>query len=188
MPDHLRDVLPPQAIALCIAAVLAGCAPSGRTTADRPRDSEEAIRAAEAAFRPSDHDPAQVQPAAEEPMPMDTVGAHAPGQTTAPTTSEMIQGFRVQAYSTVQIDRARAKMTELEALFPGEWFYLDYASPSYRIRAGNFLTRLDAERFARMMNDEGFTEAWVVPERVYRNIGKRPSPPPVPQMEEPEVK
>ena len=188
MPHQLRGFILRAALALSVSAILAGCSPSGQTTSDQPGTNEEMIRAAEASFRPSDHDPLPVQPEAEQPSIVDTARALLQGEAAAPTTSEMVQGFRVQAYSTVHIDRARVRMADLEALFPGEWFYLDFASPSYRIRAGNFHTRLDAERFARQMIDQGFTEAWVVPERIYKNVGKRPAPPPAPQTEEQEVK
>lgn len=176
---------PLMAVALA-AALLAGCTTSQQSTTDQGIPSEDQIRAAEAGFIPSDHDPSTALPQREGPTTTDTAGTRLPSEGDLTTSSEMAQGFRVQAYSTVDIDRARMKKADLEAMFPGEWFYLEYASPSYRIRAGNFLTRLDAERFARLMNEQGFLEAWVVPERVYKNIARRPAaepPPPAEQVE-----
>lgn len=119
--------------------------------------------------------------------PVDTARAQNPGESPLPTAGEMVQGFRVQAFSTTNIDLASAKKADLEGMFPGEWFYMDYASPSYKIRAGNFLAKLDADRFARVMNDMGFADAWAVPERVYKSIGRRPTPPPPPEQQ-PEIK
>jgi hypothetical protein len=174
------------AVALITAAVVSGCSPSGQTTTvDRTKEHEEQVRDAEAGFRPSDHDPLPVTKGSPESLSIDTLHATTRGDSPSPTPSEMVQGFRVQVYSTTLIDRASSQKTELETMFPDEWFYLDYESPSYRIRAGNFLTRLDADRFARLMNEKGYADAWVVPERVYKVIGKRPPPPPAPPTEAP---
>jgi hypothetical protein len=173
------------AVAMLIsAALLGGCSPSSQTTTtDRTKDYEEQVREAEAGFHPSDHDPLPAQRESPDSHNNDTLLANARDQSPSSTSAEMAQGFRVQVYSTTHIDRASAQKAELETMFPDEWFYLDYESPSYRIRAGNFLTRLDADRFARLMNEKGYVDAWVVPERVYKVIGKRPAPPPAPPTE-----
>ncbi len=92
------------------------------------------------------------------------------------TTPELVQGFRVQIFASTRIDEANAKKAEAEGLFPGEWFYLEYDPPTYKIRAGNFLHRYDAERFARLLTEKGYPDSWIVPERVYKE-----PPPPSPQ-------
>lgn len=176
-------------VALIVAGLLTGCSSSRQSTSDQAQNGEDQIRAAEASFRPSDHDPQQARAQAMALHPVDTARAQNSGESPLPTAGEMVQGFRVQAFSTTNIDLASAKKADLEAMFPGEWFYMDYASPSYKIRAGNFLAKLDADRFARLMNDMGFADAWAVPERVYKSIGRRPTPPPPPPPEQqPEIK
>ncbi len=174
-------------LTLLVAALLAGCSTSRQATEDRAGEAADDVRSAEASFRPSDHDPVQAVPPTALPFPADSSQPESTDIPKLPASSDMIQGFRVQAFATRSIDEARMKKAELEGLFPGEWFYLDYASPSYKIRAGNFATRFEADRFARMMIEQGFPDAWVVPERVYKNIGRRPEPPPLPS-ELPEVK
>jgi len=174
-------------VALLAASLLAGCSPSRQAATDKTQDAEDRIRAAETSFRPSDHDQQQAHAQALALRAVDTALTQNPGESPLLTAGEMVQGFRVQAFSTTSIDLARTKKADLEALFPGEWFYMDYASPSYKIRAGNFLTKLDADRFSRLMNDMGFVDAWSVPERVYKNIGPRPTPPPPPEPQ-PEIK
>ncbi len=183
-PQQSRPWLP---LTLLVAALLAGCSTSRHATDDRDRDAAEEVRAAEATFRPSDHDPVQAAAPTALPFPTDTARTEPTNTPELPASGEMTQGYRVQAFATRNIDEAQVKKVELEGLFPGEWFYLDYASPSYKIRAGNFTTRFEADRFARMMIEQGFPEAWVVPERVFKNIGRRPVQPPQPS-EQPEVK
>jgi hypothetical protein len=86
----------------------------------------------------------------------------------------MVQGFRVQVFSSTSIDAVRTKREEFESLFPEEWFYVEHHAPSYKLRAGNFLNRFEADRFARTLADQGYTEAWAVPEKVFKSPGKRP--------------
>jgi hypothetical protein len=83
-------------------------------------------------------------------------------------------GYRVQLISTTSIDEAKARKLYAESLFPAEWFYLQYDPPTYKIRAGNFLIRFDADRFRSQAVERGFAGAWVVPEHVFKN----PPPPP----------
>jgi hypothetical protein len=186
---HIRrwqKYLCPPATGLCLALLLAGC--SASRTSEQPESFEAKLRAAEATFRPSDHDPlpdiTQKPPAGTT----DTVRTPSQVETVVLPAGEMVQGFRVQVFSSTNIDLARAKKAQLEELYPDEWFYLDYASPSYRIRAGNFLSKFEADRFARLMTEHGFNEAWAVPERVYKSASKRPTPPPQPQSEQPGIK
>lgn len=175
--------------ALIAAGLLAGCSASKPTTDQPPMNTEDQLRAAEASFRPSDHDPLPAHGQQSPGSTLDSTLSPAAGGTPLLTAGDMVQGFRVQAFSSTSIDEARTKKTELEEMFPGEWFYLDYASPSYKIRAGNFINRFEADRFARMMIEKGYADAWTVPERVYKNIGRRPiPPPPPPPQEQPEIK
>ena len=171
------------------AALLGGCSSTQPSSAGHPAVTEDQTRAAENSFRPSDHDPLPAHGQRTATSPADST--QAPVQEESPNTSsgELVQGFRVQAFSSTNIDDARAKKQDLELLFPGEWFYLEYDSPSYKIRAGNFVNRFEADRFARAMIEKGLPDAWTVPEKVYAAIGRRPLPPPPPAPEpQPEVK
>lgn len=61
-----------------------------------------------------------------------------------------MSGFRVQIYtdsgnrSKLRTDRVKA---EFDAKFPNVPSYISYNEPDYRIRVGDFRTRLDALRF-----------------------------------------
>lgn len=173
-------------VMLLIAAALliAGCGSTKESGKESQGASEESIRAFEAGFQPSDHDPLKPRTQDRNARRNDSTSTIAADDVLTPASSEMTQGFRVQVYSSTDIDAARAKKAELEAAFPEEWFYLDYHAPSYKLRVGNFMTRFEAERFARTLTDQGYAEAWTVPEKVFTAPGKRKAvPPPIPPQE-----
>jgi len=169
-----RAVLLRSVTSAFVIAILAwGCSSSrhagGTVEGETP---EEQLKRIESDFRPSDLDPE---------APVTDAGKRQLGPEQTPDSTgvaeanlEQEDGYRVQLYSTPSIDEAKGKKAEAEALFPGEWFYMDYDAPTYKIRAGNFKTRFDADRFARQLVEKGFPDSWAVPSRVYKNPGLRP--------------
>lgn len=156
-------------LVLLCAALLAGCGSSEksvRTKGAPPGDNP--LRTYEAGFRPSDYD-AEIRELLNEgktkPSPRILEG----GQGVRPQPLELVPGFRVQVFSSSNIDQAKARKEEIEQKFPGVTFYLVYDAPSYKIRGGNFLTRFDADQFLRDITAEGYGDAWVVPEKVYNS-------------------
>ena len=138
------------------------------------------VRKYESDFRPSDYDPdpadAPVE-AGEHSVPSTDRTADTP----ALTSTEQVPGFRVQFFSTTNIDDAKRKKEEAEAAYPSELVYLEYDPPTYKLRAGNFLTRFEAERFAKVLSEKGYPDAWAVPTRVVRQLPpgtREPSPNP----------
>ncbi|MEW6509423.1 MAG: SPOR domain-containing protein [Bacteroidota bacterium] len=161
--------------AMLFVLVLAGCAGSQQSQEEGDAAASETLRRYEADFRPSDHDPAPGNA-----MQRDSAG-HLTGRetpvtadTAATEAEEYVQGFRVQIFSTTNIDAAQARKTEAESYFPGEWIYLEYDPPTYKIRVGNFRARYEADRFARLAAEKGFADAWTVPEKVLRHPGTPP--------------
>lgn len=154
------------------ALLLAGCSGTKEAAKEDPAAREKAMRTFEEGFQPSDHDPLKVRSRDRIPRRVDTATVATADGAVTPASTETAQGFRVQVFSTTNIDEARTKKAEFEEAFPGEWFYLEYHAPTYKLRAGNFLTRFEAERFARTLTDQGYTEAWAVPERVFTAPGK----------------
>lgn len=160
-----------------IALVLfVGCGSSRETETSKgiPPEAEE-LRRYEAEFRPSDYD------VDVKTFFADLRKENERGKTAVePPTTEppvVVPGFRVQMLATSEIDEANAKKTEAEAAFPGEWFYIVFDPPTYKLRAGNFLRRADADTFARSISEQGYPDAWVVPERVIKNVLPRERPP-----------
>jgi hypothetical protein len=154
-------------------AMLWGCSGTKETAAP-PATADETLKKYEAEFRPSDYDP--------DPSGRTRRGGISDSEATdtmstemsPPSSLEFVQGFRVQLLATTSIDEANAKKAEAEGIFPGEWIYVEFDPPTYKVRAGNFQSRIEADRFAKLAASHGFQDAWPVPERVY----KQPPPPP----------
>ena len=61
---------------------------------------------------------------------------------------------------------ARAKA---DSLLRDYNIYIIYDSPYYKIRAGDFRARYDANQAADYIASHGFPDAWLVPDNVFRN-------------------
>ncbi|MGA9117281.1 MAG: SPOR domain-containing protein [Bacteroidota bacterium] len=156
--------------------LLAGCG-----SLEETRSGEAASRAEilehERSFRPSEAEP--------DPLSgLDTArGAHGGGREISPGArpapdSILTPGFRVQVLTTTDIDRAQALQAALEGEFPEHWFYLSFDQPTYKLRAGDFAARYEADRFVQILKLRGHPDAWIVPDRIRRNPPPRPAPPP----------
>jgi hypothetical protein len=177
MDRPAQTVTPVKSIlVVLVPAALLGACSSGKETGREapPLETRDILARYEADFRPSDHD------TLASPRPLRTSPSPEQGREESANTppaegeGELVPGFRVQIYSTTDIDAAKAKKQEAESDFPTEWFYLQYDPPTYKIRGGNFLQRYEAERFVKLAVEKGFTDSWAVPEKVLR----QPPPPP----------
>ena len=55
-------------------------------------------------------------------------------------------GFRVQIFSSTDRKAAYAEQSKFKALYPAIRSYISYAEPYYKLRVGDFRTRLEAEK------------------------------------------
>jgi len=62
------------------------------------------------------------------------------------------KGFRLMIISTTSRDEAIAAKTKVYTYFPELKAYLWYQSPYFRVKAGNFKDRKNAESYQRRMN------------------------------------
>jgi hypothetical protein len=62
------------------------------------------------------------------------------------------KGFRLMIISTNNRDEAMAAKTKVYTYFPELKAYLWYQSPYFRVKAGNFKDRKDAETYQKRMN------------------------------------
>lgn len=62
------------------------------------------------------------------------------------------KGFRLMIISTTSRDEALAAKTKIYTYFPDLKAYLWYQSPYFRVKAGNFKDRKDAENYQKRMN------------------------------------
>ena len=63
------------------------------------------------------------------------------------------KGFRLMIISTTSRDEAIAAKTKVYTYFPDLKAYLWYQSPYFRVKAGNFKERKDAEAYQKRMNN-----------------------------------
>ncbi len=157
-----------------VLSLLAGC--SGPKETEKPTPTaDETLKKYEAGFKPSDYDPEPKARSGQSGLTEGDVPDSAAVEPEASTSMELVSGFRVQLFATTDIDAANAKKVEAEGEFPGEWIYVEYDPPTYKVRAGNFQSRIEADRFVKLASGKGYKDAWPVPERVYKQ------PPPLPK-------
>lgn len=79
-----------------------------------------------------------------------------------------MQGFRIQIYtdsgnrSKLRTDRAKA---EFDERFPGLRSYISYDEPNYKIRIGDFRSRIDAMKILQRISSQ-YPGAFIVVDRI----------------------
>lgn len=88
-----------------------------------------------------------------------------------PTDSTVVetvetQGFRVQIFASASIDEATASQ-RIALSQISDSVYVVYDPPVYKVRIGDYATRLEAnQRLTRLVN-MGYDDAWVVADKIY---------------------
>ena len=167
---------------LVIAVVSSLRCSSGSEALENEQDQEKRVpmHDYEKTFKPSDYDPPvegildQLQRAERTETDTATVAAI--------PLPDTVQGFRVQVVSTSDIEEANHFRDSVSVMVPNDWVYIVYQTPYYKVRVGDFLSRINANRMSSFLQKNGFTDAWVVPDRVLK-----PPPPKVLLPKTPEV-
>jgi hypothetical protein len=78
-----------------------------------------------------------------------------------------IKGYRVQIYSgSNRIDANKVKSDFLETYF-GEKIYFDYQQPYYKVRVGDYRTKLEAQKmYQLLLSDIRFKGVLIVPDDI----------------------
>lgn len=82
--------------------------------------------------------------------------------------SNAIDGFRIQIFSESGVNSKNMAQSVLDgfmARFPGKGAYLTFKSPNYRVRIGDFRTRLDAQRFLIELTTE-YPNAFIISDQI----------------------
>lgn len=121
-------------------------------------------------------------PSAYRREPAEPSSAHAPAveaeMEPAPEwieRTEKVMGFRVQLHSAAQLDEAEQALTRFRSRFdslgvdPGR-LDMSYDAPFYKVRAGDFNERSEAEEFRTRLREAGVSEAWIVRDAIFRRI------------------
>jgi len=74
-------------------------------------------------------------------------------------------GFRVQIYSgPVRTDAYNAQ-TKFQAKYPDMRTYISYTEPDFKVKAGDFRTKLEAEKFKQQLQGV-FTSLFIISEKI----------------------
>ena len=79
-----------------------------------------------------------------------------------------IEGFRVQLFSDSGNNsktKAQAVYDEFLARFPQTGAYLSFKSPNYKVRVGDFRTKLDAQRFLNEISAD-YSNAFIISDQI----------------------
>ena len=79
-------------------------------------------------------------------------------------------GYRIHIFMEIgnqALDHAKAVKAQFERAFPDIPIYLTYSEPYFRLRAGDFRNRVEAEKSLRRIKPK-FKEAFVTADLIYR--------------------
>ena len=92
-----------------------------------------------------------------------------PEQKATTPINELVDGFRIQLISTKDLESAtKAKLIAEEQFSDLQInFYLEFDSPYYKVRVGDFKSRDDAESIREVIRSRGYPKAWIVKTKVW---------------------
>lgn len=83
-------------------------------------------------------------------------------------TQDGIMGYRVQIFFDAgnnSLERAEAVATEYQTLFPTDTAYISFTEPYYKVRVGDFRSRVEAEGFMQRILPD-YPNAFVIKDRI----------------------
>jgi cell division protein FtsN len=86
--------------------------------------------------------------------------------TSAQTSAGKKDGYRVQVYSTDDLDEANNLRSELIFKINQKNVYVIFDPPFYKVRVGDFLNNSDANQMNFKLNQMGYTESRVIKDSV----------------------
>jgi len=90
---------------------------------------------------------------------------------------EVIQGFRIQIFSSSNVDETTLMKNLALEKFVGDSIYVVYDAPVYKVRVGDFVNRYEANQRLPEFIEKGYRDAWIVPDRIIqRKFVRMPIP------------
>ncbi|HEY4612469.1 MAG TPA: SPOR domain-containing protein [Bacteroidota bacterium] len=152
--------------------ILFGCSATRETNEALPRPAQPAQPAKKAplaeyerSFHPSDYDEDVKAAEKRAPVEHEQPEIESSGDSLR-VQEEIVQGFRIQIFASARIDEATlAKQTAAQAITTDS-LYIVYDPPVYKVRVGDYATRLDANRALVPVIQRGYPDAWIVTDRI----------------------
>jgi hypothetical protein len=79
---------------------------------------------------------------------------------------EVVQGFRIQIFSSSNVDEITLMKNLALEKFVGDSIYIVYDAPVYKVRIGDFVNRYEANQRLPEFVEKGYRDAWIVPDRI----------------------
>jgi hypothetical protein len=131
----------------------------------------------EATLRPSEFDEeVEIIQQAHEKQGESALPFEVPSDSTVVETVE-VQGFRIQVFASSSIDDASAAQIVAREKVVTDSVYVVYDPPVYKVRVGDYATRLEANQRLPRLVHLGYTDAWVVSDKIsLRRVTRIPRP------------
>ncbi|MBR9978205.1 MAG: SPOR domain-containing protein [Bacteroidetes bacterium] len=157
---------------LGFAVLLLGCTASDEST----RKEEKSIQEHEQSFDPAEY---RTEPVVTPETP-EPVEEH-PAEEEQPLwveRTERVMGYRLQLFSTTDIDKAQDALVRIREdcrLLNIDVGRIDmsFDAPYYKVRAGDFLNKTEADTARDMLHEAGLEDAWVVRDNVFHVIREK---------------
>lgn len=156
--------------AVLLLLLVVGCAPSRRAAEEKKgketlKEKKLPLAEYEATLNPSDYDQE-----VEVVQKVHTEERNR-GQLNIPKDStvvqeEMVQGFRIQIFSSSNVDEANVVKNTVAEKFLADSVYVVYDPPVYKVRVGDFTNRYEANQRLPEFVDKGYCDAWIVSDQV----------------------
>lgn len=149
-----------------IMALLAGCASTKKEVREPPPEPPK--EKMNESFDPVELDDEDISFTETETQTPESVTPDLPEKKKEPV-NRLVEGFRVQLFSTKNLENAsRAKYMAAEKFTDMNIrFYLEFDSPYYKVRMGDFRSREEAEQIRRVAQNRGYPKAWIVKTKVW---------------------
>jgi len=138
------------------------------TKTERPKPETRATPAPTQVVQNEDFDPMtlkvpEFQIARKQPVvrKSDTLNVSTPFPAKVDTSWQTVPGYQVQLLQTEDAKLARSTVREAILALNVEVETI-YEAPYYKIRAGNFVNRYDAEQLQNLATEKGYANCWVV--------------------------
>jgi hypothetical protein len=149
---------------------LSGCSSSessrkGPTSPPGEQDRKVGITQTEKTFNPSDYDDEIEVIQKQHEFERQRASAEHQ-QDSVVVESELTQGFRIQIFATGSFDEANAMRQTAVQRLTEDSVYVVFDPPFYKVRVGDFRTRVEANQRLGAISATGFADAWVVGDKV----------------------
>ena len=154
--------------ALLVALSGCGTTESARKKSTSPtgeQDHNVALSQFEKTFNPSDYDD-EIEVVRKQHVFEQQRAAAEHQQDSVVVESELTQGYRIQVFATGNIDDANAMRQTAVQRLPDDSVYVVFDPPVYKVRVGDFRTRVEANQRLGVISALGFADAWVVGDKI----------------------